>query len=91
MAREYFALKRRLLGLDVLKNTDLYAPLPGVERRYTFAESWSLVQEAYAGFHPELAAALAGLAATGPLPAVAACGRAHVRDRRLRHVGVGEA
>lgn len=67
LAREYFAIKRRLLGYDVLKNTDLYAPLTGSEQHYAFAEAWSLVQEAYAGFHPELAAAVESLPRAGRL------------------------
>jgi oligoendopeptidase F len=67
LAREYFAIKRQLLGYEVLKNTDLYAPLTGAERSFPFAEGWALVQAACAGFHPELAAAVAGLPAAGRL------------------------
>jgi oligoendopeptidase F len=67
LAREYFVLKRELLGYPELKNTDLYAPLPGGERHFPFPEAWALVQEAYRGFHPELAAAVATLAETGRL------------------------
>jgi oligoendopeptidase F len=67
LAREYFAIKRQLLGYEVLKNTDLYAPLPGIERRFTFAEGWALVREAYAGFHPELAEAIERLPTVGRL------------------------
>jgi oligoendopeptidase F len=67
LAREYFAIKRQLLGYAGLKNTDLYAPLPGVERSFTFAEGWALVLKAYAGFHPELAAAVEQLPAAGRL------------------------
>ncbi|MCM2266095.1 MAG: M3 family oligoendopeptidase [Desulfuromonadales bacterium] len=67
LAREYFAIKRQLLGYEVLKNTDLYAPLAGVERHFPFAEAWALVQEAYAGFHPELAASVERLPETGRL------------------------
>jgi oligoendopeptidase F len=65
LAREYFAIKRRLLGYEVLRNTDLYAPLDGVERSYPFNEGWTLVQDAYAGFHPDLAAAVAALPQAG--------------------------
>lgn len=67
LAREYFAIKRQLLGYEVLRNTDLYAPLGGVERHFPFAEAWTLVQAAYAGFHPELAAAVERLPETGRL------------------------
>lgn len=55
LGREYFALKRELLGYQELKNTDLYAPLPGDTRRYSFAEARQLVSEAYTGFAPQLA------------------------------------
>ncbi|NJC88982.1 MAG: M3 family oligoendopeptidase [Desulfuromonas sp.] len=65
LAREYFAIKRQLLGYEVLKNTDLYAPLTGVERQFPFAEGWALVREAYAGFHPELAASVGRLPEAG--------------------------
>lgn len=67
LARQYFALKRRLLGYERLKNTDLYAPLAGSERSFAFAEAWALVHEAYEAFHPDLAAAVAGLARHGRL------------------------
>jgi len=68
LAREYFALKRQLLGYPELKNTDLYAPLAGGgERHFPFAEAWDLVEEAYGGFHSELAAAVAALPKTGRL------------------------
>jgi oligoendopeptidase F len=69
LARKYFAVKRQLLGYDRLKNTDLYAPLPGVEHGYSFAAAWELVQEAYAGFHPELAAVVESLPRAGRLDA----------------------
>ena len=67
LAREYFTLKRRLLGYAELKNTDLYAPLTGGERHFPFAEAWTLVREAFADFHPGLAAAVANLPAAGRL------------------------
>lgn len=67
LARKYFAIKRRLLGYDILKNTDLYAPLTGSERSFAFTEAWALVLEAYAAFHPELAAAVSPLPDTGRL------------------------
>lgn len=67
LARRYFAIKRRLLGYDRLKNTDLYAPLAGGERSFSFGEAWTLIQEAYAAFHPELAAAVSTLPDEGRL------------------------
>jgi len=55
LGREYFALKRQLLGYRTLKNTDLYAPLGKEPRRFSFDEAWNLVRAAYAGFSPQLA------------------------------------
>lgn len=65
LARAYFSLKRELLGYEVLKNTDLYAPLADTERTYPYDQAWSLVRDAYAGFHPDLAAAVAQLPGIG--------------------------
>jgi len=58
LARDYFSLKRRLLGYAELKNTDLYAPLGETGRTFSFAEARQLVGEAYAGFAPQLSEAL---------------------------------
>ncbi|MDT8441387.1 MAG: M3 family oligoendopeptidase [Desulfuromonadales bacterium] len=55
LAREYFDLKRRLLGLDLLKNTDLYAPVGAPRADYSFAEAWQLVATSLHDFAPELA------------------------------------
>lgn len=60
LARDYFAIKGRLLGLERMKNTDIYAPLSQVERRIDYAEAQQLVLEAFAGFAPELAEPAAG-------------------------------
>ncbi|MBE0597043.1 MAG: M3 family oligoendopeptidase [Desulfuromonadales bacterium] len=54
LAREYFEVKRRLLGLEQLKNTDLYAPL-GESREFSFEAAQELVLAAFAGFSPQLA------------------------------------
>lgn len=60
LARDYFAIKGKLLGLERMKNTDIYAPLGEVERRIDYAEAQALVLEAFAGFSPELAELSAG-------------------------------
>jgi oligoendopeptidase F len=51
----YYRLKRRLLGLDELFDYDRYAPLPSVDRRYTWDESREIVVNAYTSFHPRMA------------------------------------
>ena len=53
IARDYFKLKARLLGLPKLKNTDIYAPVGQTDRRYSFDESRDLVLAAYGEFSPE--------------------------------------
>ncbi len=51
----YYRLKRRLLGLDELFDTDRYAPLPAADRHYPWEEARELVLDAYGRFHPRLA------------------------------------
>ncbi len=67
LAQEYFELKRRLLGLDKLKNTDLYAPVGVESRTYTFSAALDLVIDAFRGFSPVMAEIVERLVATGKL------------------------
>jgi oligoendopeptidase F len=53
LARRYFRSKARLLGVERLKNTDLYAPLEATVVRVPFDEARTLVLDAFAGFSPE--------------------------------------
>jgi oligoendopeptidase F len=55
LAREYFALKKQLLGLETMKNTDIYAPLPGSDRTFSLAEARHLVHDSFSEFSPKLA------------------------------------
>lgn len=55
LARDYFEVKRRLLGLERMKNTDIYAPVAATHRDIPFAEAKDLVLEAFAGFSPDMA------------------------------------
>ncbi|KIH77675.1 oligoendopeptidase F [Geoalkalibacter ferrihydriticus] len=59
LAQEYFRLKQQLLGLDTMKNTDIYAPLDTENRSLAFSDARTLVLDAFAGFAPELAQAAA--------------------------------
>ncbi len=59
LAREYFQVKACLLGLPRLKNSDVYAPLPGKIRRMTFDRAQELLVQSFHGFHP-LFAEIAG-------------------------------
>lgn len=55
LAQEYFELKRQLLSLEQMKNTDLYAPLSTEVRHIDFSEARATVLAAFASFSPELA------------------------------------
>ncbi|MBN1141769.1 MAG: M3 family oligoendopeptidase [Deltaproteobacteria bacterium] len=55
LARDYFRLKKKLLGLEEMKNTDIYAPLQQTARQFPFAEAQALVLDAFRGFSPQLA------------------------------------
>jgi oligoendopeptidase F len=52
LARDYFRLKARLLSLPLLKNSDIYAPIPGTERTYTYEEAKGLVLSSVESFNP---------------------------------------
>jgi oligoendopeptidase F len=65
LAQEYFRLKARLLGLDKLKNTDIYAPLTEGGRKYSFEEARDLVLEAYGSFNSEYRNIISPLFTTG--------------------------
>jgi oligoendopeptidase F len=56
LAQRYFRLKAKLLGLEVLKNTDLYAPLEETPSRLPFDEARNLVLYAFGAFAPEFGA-----------------------------------
>lgn len=55
LAREYFEVKRRLLGLERMKNTDIYAPVGEGERTFPFEEARELVLAAFSVFSPRMA------------------------------------
>ncbi|PIE72371.1 MAG: oligoendopeptidase F [Deltaproteobacteria bacterium] len=52
----YYAVKRRLLGLDLLEDYDRYAPLESLpELRISWSECRRIVLEAFAGFSEKMA------------------------------------
>jgi len=51
----YYALKRRILGLDELADYDRYAPLPAAAGSYPWDEARAIVLQAYGRFHPDVA------------------------------------
>ena len=54
LAHRYYALKQKAMGLDTLKDYDLYAPLPGTDEAFTFAEAQTIVLDAFGAFSPTL-------------------------------------
>ena len=57
--RRYLKLKAKLMGLPLLGNHDIVAPLPdALERKFTFEEARSLVTNAYSRFDSEYATAV---------------------------------
>ncbi len=53
LAQEYFRLKARMLGMDKIRNTDVYAPVVESELKYEFAEARQMVVASYAAYDPD--------------------------------------
>ncbi|MBK5277042.1 MAG: M3 family oligoendopeptidase [Desulfuromonadales bacterium] len=53
LAQEYFRLKAKMLGMDRIRNCDVYAPVVESERKYDFAEARRMVVDSYAAYDPE--------------------------------------
>ncbi len=51
--QRYFRLKAKLLGLEGMRRSDLYAPSEETNKRYSFDEAVRMVQAAFDGFDPE--------------------------------------
>jgi len=56
LAQEYFRLKARLLGVEKLKNTDLYAPIEAAAEKIPFAQAQELILTAFGRFSEQFAA-----------------------------------
>ena len=53
LAQEYFRLKAGMLGMDKIRNCDVYAPVAEVERKYGFDEARAMVVASYSAYDPE--------------------------------------
>lgn len=53
LAQKYFKLKAQMLGMDKIRNCDVYAPVAEAQKQYTFDEARDLTIEAYRKFDPE--------------------------------------
>lgn len=51
--QRYFKLKKKIIGLDVMKRSDLYAPSVKTTKRYSFDDAVNLVMTAFNEFDPE--------------------------------------
>jgi oligoendopeptidase F len=54
LVARFYNLKKRILGLDQLKDFDRYAPVGETDHHYTWEEARDLVLEAYSSFHSEM-------------------------------------
>jgi len=55
LAQRYFRLKRKLLGYEQMKNSDLYAPIGTTTRTFSYEEAKELVLESFGLFSSALA------------------------------------
>lgn len=53
LARDYFRLKARILGMDKILNTDVYAPVVESEKKYSFEEARDMVVASYSSYDQE--------------------------------------
>ena len=60
LARRWYRLKAKLLGLDRLAHYDRMAPVALEEQRIAYADARELVLDCYRGFSPELGEAASG-------------------------------
>ena len=60
LARRWYRLKAKLLGLDKLAHYDRMAPVAMEEQRIAYEDARELVLDCYRGFSPELGEAAAG-------------------------------
>ena len=54
LVARFYALKRRLLGLDSLRDYDRYAPVGASERTYSWQEAEAIIRAAYTEFDPRM-------------------------------------
>jgi oligoendopeptidase F len=53
LAQEYFRLKAQMLGMQKLRNCDIYAPVAAAEKSYSFEEARTMVVDSYTSYDPE--------------------------------------
>ena len=53
LAQDYFRLKAKMLGMERIRNCDIYAPVAEADKKYSFEEARSMVVASYSGYDPE--------------------------------------
>ncbi|KAA0895145.1 M3 family oligoendopeptidase [Oryzomonas rubra] len=53
LAQDYFRLKAKMLGMDKIRNCDMYAPVAEAEKQYSFDEARDMVVSSYAQYDPD--------------------------------------
>ncbi|QEM68288.1 M3 family oligoendopeptidase [Geobacter sp. FeAm09] len=53
LAQDYFRLKAKMLGMDRIRNCDMYAPVAEAEKQYGFDEARAMVVSSYAQYDPD--------------------------------------
>ena len=53
LAQDYFRLKARMLGMDRIRNCDMYAPVAETEKQYAFEEARDMVVSSYTQYDPD--------------------------------------
>lgn len=65
LAQEYFKIKASLLGVNKLRNTDVYAPIAQVHRKYSYEDAKEMVVNAYSNFNPDYNEVIESLLSSG--------------------------
>ena len=56
LVARFYTLKKKILGLDELRDFDRYAPVGEADCQYKWEEARNLVLESYSSFHPHMGA-----------------------------------
>lgn len=56
LAQEYFRLKAKMLGMEKIRNCDVYAPVAEAQKKYAFEEARDLTIAAYRQYDPAFGA-----------------------------------
>jgi oligoendopeptidase F len=69
LVEKYYNLKKRILGLEELRMSDLYAPVGIVEKKYSYEEALRLIEEVNENFNPEFSKIIKAMQQKGHIDA----------------------